>query len=387
MFRLCIIMRADNNDRGENVLVHNSNKRFSVGLNLSDEEDTIIAFLDKYCDYLTSVYFSLPLGLPYYSRKALIQEYESSENQEKLLRVCSYMKKLGIHREAAINKSNMTCSEIEQGIKYLKTYLPDVEEIVCLQEYARTLKEAFPHAELKYSFNNMTIRFDHTFDTYVLGKRYLRDMERRHEVLGQGFEVVLLLGLDPSVLPKRQRKKLTGLLTDMESNMKRIVACSPESWIINTRNIDVLADEQNLATHNVNWKAGFDGSFTCGLGHGSSIVITPVNELGLCTAYYIDNKNKLKGYFGKDIPLQTAFDRAYDYLIRFQISSRKLWDMGLVANGWGADPASQKQLGLIKNIFQSRAGREKYQREDFDYTNLTKYEASIILDRILGKGE
>lgn len=193
MFRLCIIMRADNNDRGENVLVHNSNKRFSVGLNLSDEEDTIIAFLDKYCDYLTSVYFSLPLGLPYYSRKALIQEYESSENQEKLLRVCSYMKKLGIHREAAINKSNMTCSEIEQGIKYLKTYLPDVEEIVCLQEYARTLKEAFPHAELKYSFNNMTIRFDHTFDTYVLGKRYLRDMERRHEVLGQGFEVVLLL--------------------------------------------------------------------------------------------------------------------------------------------------------------------------------------------------
>lgn len=194
-----------------------------------------------------------------------------------------------------------------------------------------------------------------------------------------------LLGLDPRVLPKRQRKKLTGLLTDMESNMERMVACSPESWIISTRNIDVFADQQNLETHNVNWKAGYDGSFTCGLGRGNIIVITPVNELGLCTAYYYDSKSKVKGYFGKNIPLQTAFDKVYDYLVRYHENARMLWDMERVTSGWGADPASKKQLSLIEDIFKSPEGREKYQSDDFELSGLTKYEASIILDRILDK--
>ena len=191
-----------------------------------------------------------------------------------------------------------------------------------------------------------------------------------------------LLGLDPKVLPPRQRKKLTGLLTEMEGQMEKIIETSPESWIISTRNINVFAEEGQYQTYDVNWKAGFDGSFTCGL-KDSKLIITPVNELGLCDAYYMDSKEI--GYFGKNIPLQVAFDRCYNYLVRYRQDAAYLWNMQIVRQLWGDKPASDKQLNLISSIFNSPAGIQKYQSDDFDLSDLTKYEASIIIDRLLNR--
>lgn len=193
-----------------------------------------------------------------------------------------------------------------------------------------------------------------------------------------------LLGLDPRTIPKRQRKKLKGLLTDMEDLMQRIVETSPESWIINTRNINVLASEQGLFTYEINWKAGIDGSFNCSLGKGNSITITPVNELGLCDIYYADSPKGPYGYFGVNVPLQEAFRLAYKYLNNYHYDSRFLWDMEKVRS-WGDKPASERQIETINSILKSAAGIKKYQSEDFDAEGLTKYEASIILDRLLGK--
>lgn len=171
----------------------NYTKVFSVGLTLNDEEEDIYRFINQYAQILNSVYFSLPLGKPFYSRRKLTEEYDALGSNEKLLRIAGYLKEKGIRREVAINHNGLSLLELDKAIYYLKENLPDVEEIVCLAPFAKQLRDAFPNVELKYSFNNMSVKTAPVFDTYVVGKNYLRDMAARHRLIDQGYQLVLLL--------------------------------------------------------------------------------------------------------------------------------------------------------------------------------------------------
>ena len=54
--------------------------------------------------------------------------------------------------------------------------------------------DAIPNCELKYSFNNTDYQdIPKCFDTVVVGKRYLRSKEMRHQLLESGYNLVLLL--------------------------------------------------------------------------------------------------------------------------------------------------------------------------------------------------
>ena len=77
-------------------------KKFSVGLNLSEPEKDIIDFMEKYHEVLNSVYFSLPLGRTFYSRTQLEQEYR---DEEKFLRIVQAIGQYGIRREVTLNTS------------------------------------------------------------------------------------------------------------------------------------------------------------------------------------------------------------------------------------------------------------------------------------------
>ena len=83
-------------------------KKFSVGLNLSEPEEDIIDFMEKYHEVLNSVYFSLPLGRTFYSRTQLEQEYR---DEEKFLRIVQAIGQYGIRREV-----NKHCPSIEEMI-------------------------------------------------------------------------------------------------------------------------------------------------------------------------------------------------------------------------------------------------------------------------------
>ena len=74
------------------------NKLFSVGLNLGEPEE-IKSFIGDYCEYLSSIYFSRPLGDRFYSRTELKKEYEDEHALEKLKRLIIYMRQLGIRSE------------------------------------------------------------------------------------------------------------------------------------------------------------------------------------------------------------------------------------------------------------------------------------------------
>ena len=71
--------------------------------------------------------------------------------------------------------------------------------------------------------------------------------------------------------------------------------------------------------------------------------------------------------------MQEALDRAYLTLIRDHPNDRMLWDLAQVKK-WGRAPATMKQLEQIKKRCKG-----------FDVTNLSKGEASQILNRLFNE--
>lgn len=73
------------------------------------------------------------------------------------------------------------------------------------------------------------------------------------------------------------------------------------------------------------------------------------------------------------VPMQRVFDMAYRYLQDTQEESRYIWDMN-VAKRWGASPASDKQLSIIRRRCKG-----------YGTDGLTKIQASMILNRLFAE--
>lgn len=169
-------------------------KKFSVGLCLNEPLAAIDSFMKRNKDRLNSVYFSLPLGMRFFSRESLADEYDN--NEEKLFTVLDMLASHGIRREMAINTWDLSDKELDSAIRYCREHNICPEEIVCLREYGEILSKAFPDAEIKYSVNNPEADgsgITKYFHTLVAGKGLLRDMNARHSFIEKGYQMTLLL--------------------------------------------------------------------------------------------------------------------------------------------------------------------------------------------------
>lgn len=169
-------------------------KKFSIGLNLTPDENDNRKLLEDYHQYLSSLYFSFPMGMQYYSRLGIKDEFQDEDSAQRLFNVLTYAKELGVRRELALNTYHLSDLDIDYAIEFTKKFGIIPEEIVCLKEYGEKIRKAFPNCELKYSFNNTDYQdIPKCFDTVVVGKRYLRSKEMRHQLLESGYNLVLLL--------------------------------------------------------------------------------------------------------------------------------------------------------------------------------------------------
>ena len=79
-------------------------------------------------------------------------------------------------------------------------------------------------------------------------------------------------------------------------------------------------------------------------------------------------------YFeGKKIKMQEALDNVYLYLQEEFEDQRYIWDLKVIKK-WGKSEASEKQKEIIK-----------YRCRNIDVSNLTKGQASLILNRLFYK--
>ena len=104
-----------------------------------------------------------------------------------------------------------------------------------------------------------------------------------------------------------------------------------------------------------------NGDFVCTL-KGFRLIIPAQDELGETVLY------------GKKMKMQEAFDLAYKYLCENYSDQICIWDIKQIKK-WGKSEATEKQKSIIKRMYK-----------DLDVSELTKSEASQILNRLFYKG-
>lgn len=165
-------------------------KKFDIGLNLDADINKLEHFFMYYSKWINSVYFSVPLGQAYYSRRTLKKEYEN--NSKKLQEIICILYENNIKTEVTFN-TKLSPEEIYLGIDCLNRLEIFPDEIVCLNSSVEILHRAYPKSYLISSFCNGTERINSNFNAVVLGQSYLRSEEARHEYVDNGYDVILLL--------------------------------------------------------------------------------------------------------------------------------------------------------------------------------------------------
>ena len=167
-----------------------------------------------------------------------------------------------------------------------------------------------------------------------------------------------LLGIDLNTVPKSKQDEIQGDLFDLPDLVNQKSDCV-ESWIRNIEIVDLWAKGQQYNLHNVNWFMMPNGDFILQL-KGKKLRIPAQNELG-------------ETILDRPMKMQEAFDLAYEYLLENYADQKYLWDLSIVKK-WGKSEATEKQKAQVRRFFK-----------DYDVDNLTKLEASQILNRMFAR--
>lgn len=169
-----------------------------------------------------------------------------------------------------------------------------------------------------------------------------------------------LIGIDLKDVPAGKADQIQGPIFELPQ--KAIVAADcPESWIRNVQIVDLWAKGMSYNLHDVNYFKMPDGSLVCSLPDRRSIVIPCPDQLGRVV------------YCGQSVPYQTALDRAYSELCDLHSDAQLIWDLNAAKN-WGAKPATESQLNLIRKKVKN-----------FNTVGLNRLQASQVLNRVLGE--
>lgn len=173
-----------------------------------------------------------------------------------------------------------------------------------------------------------------------------------------------LLGLDASQLPEKKKKEIEGDLFDLPDKIM-IASDIPASWVRNVHIIDLWAKENEYSTHDINFFRMPDGSLVCHLPNKVKYTIPCPDDLGKT---WINHGTEY-------VEMQEAIDRLYEKLEKQHSDCRMIWDLNK-SKVWGSAPATESQIRYIKRKLKGKT-------EDIDFDELTKFEASQILNRLL----
>ena len=178
-----------------------------------------------------------------------------------------------------------------------------------------------------------------------------------------------LLGIDMRLLDKKHQDKIEGDLLSLPDKVLRESDC-PASWVKSAEYVNLWADENKYNLRNVNWIQYPDGSLRLRIPrsdwnnrpYAKEIELTTPDELGFTTI----NGRKMK--------MQAAIDFVYNLLNNCYKDCEIIWNTRLAMKTWGSAKATDKQISSIK--------KSKENLDGVDFDTLTKFQASLILNRI-----
>ena len=188
-----------------------------------------------------------------------------------------------------------------------------------------------------------------------------------------------LLGIDINSLTQHQKEQIQGNLLDLPKKVLELSDC-PASWIKSVEHVSIWASENQYNLRGINWHQRPDGALTLHIPKNKfskrmfdmSFVIPAPNELGITQIG------------DHQIKMQEAIDLVHEILSTRCSDSEKLWSTEIATSTWGQGLATRKQIEYIHSLM----GRvEKATTLDgINEEHLTKFEASLIIDRLLELG-
>lgn len=176
--------------------------KFSFGISLNISISDYKKIIRDYLPYISSVYFSLPYGKEFHTRKMVIEEYEQENAKEKLIEILKLFKEHGVKLEAVINQYNIEASKVKEGLKQLDQIIK-VDSICCLDEYYDIIRKHYGQdMYMISSFNNKPLYKENLdkqlnklkkYDMLVLSKEFMRDISSLKKVREKEFDIKILI--------------------------------------------------------------------------------------------------------------------------------------------------------------------------------------------------
>lgn len=202
-------------------------KKFSFGLSLSINLYQYETILNNYQKYIKEVYFSLPLGDEFHTRKGVISEYSQKDSLEKLFSILELMKKYNINLEVVINQYNIPEEKILVAVEFVKRFM-QIDSICTLDDYIDIIKEKLPDVHMVSSFNNLIVsandvsNISKKYNEVVVGKNFLRNRKLLEKVKKNGFLTKLLLNNGCSFNCESCRNGRKNCIKIFENNLKYV---------------------------------------------------------------------------------------------------------------------------------------------------------------------
>lgn len=206
-------------------------KKFSFGLDLNIEINDYLRIIDKYHEYINSVYFSLPNGDDFHTRIKIIEQYKQKGAKEKLFKILNLFKNSNIKLEAVINQYNIPMESLKSALNELDKFI-EVDSICCLDEYLNLILSHYSNKMYMISsFNNNPIhewninKLNRKYDMIVVGKEFMREPQLLRRIKEKGFDVKLLINNGCAFNCGMCRNGRKNCLEVFKSNLKKF---SPE---------------------------------------------------------------------------------------------------------------------------------------------------------------
>lgn len=176
-----------------------NDKKFLIGLPLSADVYEWDLFLNEYFEFIQSVYFSVPLGEKFHSRRHIAEQFKDEETVERFWELLKVTKRANVELELVLNTPLLSEEDIANAVKLLDEHDISVHSVTCLDKYYVQICKVFQDVKINYSYNNFLndisdiSRSEHKYDGCIVGRQNVRNVPIFNGLRKAGVDVILLL--------------------------------------------------------------------------------------------------------------------------------------------------------------------------------------------------
>ena len=172
---------------------------FSIGLTYQMSRKEFLNILDKYENNVKEVYFSLPIGDKYHTRRSIVKNL--SPNKTSFYDFVSFLKEIKNRKKElclALNTHMIDEKDAFTAIEKIKDEV-EINSIVTFNRFAENINKNYPEIKLALSIHEGITNFSDadkinpSISTVVIGNSEIRNLPLIKYIKGKGLNIKHLL--------------------------------------------------------------------------------------------------------------------------------------------------------------------------------------------------